>query len=97
LLLFAVTSYQFYPEKLLLMGLLILSGVGLLGVLYVLIEMNRNDVVGKVSKGPSGKMSFDTGILGSVFTYIVPTVGVLAAQLSGSFRLALEPLLRVLK
>ena len=39
----------------------------------------------------------DAGFLSSFFTYIVPTLGILAAQLSGTFRWALEPIMRVVK
>ncbi|HVK12727.1 MAG TPA: hypothetical protein VM597_28510, partial [Gemmataceae bacterium] len=97
LLLLAATSYPFHPEKLLLIGLIGLSGAGMAGVLYVLIEMNRDEVVSRVTKTTPGKFSLDSGFLGSVFTYIVPVAGILAAQLSGSFRWLLEPLLRVMK
>jgi hypothetical protein len=95
--LLAATSYPFHPEKLLLIGLIALSGAGMAGVLYVLIEMNRDEVVSRVTKTTPGKFSFDSGFLGSFFTYIVPAAGVLVAQLSGSFRWVLEPLLRVMK
>jgi hypothetical protein len=97
LLLLAATSYPFHPEKLLLIGLIALSGAGMAGVLYVLIEMNRDEVVSRVTKTTPGKFSLDSGFLGSVFTYIVPVAGILTAQLSGSFRWLLEPLLRVMK
>jgi len=97
LLLLAATSYPFHPEKLLLVGLIALSAAGMAGVLYVLIEMNRDEVVSRVTKTTPGKFSLDSGFLGSFFTYIVPAAGVLAAQLSGSFRWILEPLLRVMK
>jgi hypothetical protein len=96
-LLMAATSYPFHPEKLLLVGLIALSGAGMAGVLYVLVEMNRDELVSRVTRTTPGKFSLDSGFLGSFFTYIVPAAGVLAAQLSGSFRWLLEPLLRVMK
>ncbi|HEX3150593.1 MAG TPA: hypothetical protein VHR66_21125 [Gemmataceae bacterium] len=97
LLLMAATSYPFHPEKLLLLGLIALSGAGMVAVIYVLIEMNRDEVVSRVTRTTPGKFSFDSGFLGSFFTYIVPAAGVLVAQLSGSFRWLLEPILRVMK
>jgi hypothetical protein len=97
LLLMAATSYPFHPEKLLLLGLIALSGAGMAAVIYVLVEMNRDEVVSRVTRTTPGKFSFDSGFLGSFFTYIVPAAGVLAAQLSGSFRWILEPILRVMK
>lgn len=97
LLLLAATSYPFHPEKLLLVGLIALSAAGMAGIVYVLIEMNRDEVVSRVTRTTPGKFSLDSGFLGSFFTYIVPAAGVLTAQLSGSFRWLLEPLLRVMK
>ncbi len=44
-----------------------------------------------------GRFSLDSGFIGSFMTYIVPAVGVAAAQLSGSLGMVLEPLLRVMK
>lgn len=97
LLLLAATSYPFHPEKLLLIGLVTLTGAGIAGVLYVLIEMNREEVISRVTRTTPGKFSLDGGFIGSFMTYIVPAAGVAAAQLSGSFRMVLEPLLRVMK
>ena len=97
LLLLSATSYPFHPEHLLLVCLIGLSGAGLFAVIYVLIEMNRDEVVSRILKTTPGKFSLDSGVFGSFLTYVVPTVGVLAAQLSGSFRWLLDPLLHVLK
>lgn len=97
LLLMSATSYPFHPEKLLLIGLIALCAAGMAGIVYVLIEMNRDEVVSRVTRTTPGKLSFDSGLIGSLFTYVVPVAGVLAAQLSGSFRWLLEPLLRVMK
>ncbi len=97
LLLLAATSYPFHPEKLLLIGLIALSAVGLAGVLYVLIEMNREEVISRVMKTTPGKFSLDGGFIGSFMTYIVPAAGLAGAQLSGSLGMVLEPLMRVMK
>lgn len=97
LLLLAATSYPFHPEKLLLYGLIGLSGACVAGVLYLLVEMNREEVISHVTKTTPGKFSLDGGFIGSFMTYIVPAVGVAAAQLSGSLGMVLEPLLRVMK
>ena len=96
LLLVSATSYPFHPERLLLVFLLGLVGVGLGVVVYVFVDMTRDPAVSRVSKS-SGKLSLDSGFLGAFFTYVIPTLGLLAAQLSGTFRWALEPILRVVK
>ncbi len=48
-------------------------------------------------KTTPGKLSLDSGFVGSFLTYIVPALGVLTAQLSGSFRWLLEPIMHVMK
>ncbi len=97
LLLLAATSYPFHPERLLLVALMGLSAAGIASVVYVLFDMNRDEIVSRIFKTAPGKFSFDSGVIGSFFTYIVPTVGILAAQLSGSFRWLLEPIMRMMK
>ncbi|MCE9566775.1 MAG: hypothetical protein K8U57_32620 [Planctomycetes bacterium] len=96
LLLISATSYPFHPERLLLVLLLGLVGVGMGCVVYVFLDMSRDEAIGRIAKS-SGRFSFDAGFLGSFFTYVVPTLGILVAQLSGTFRWALEPILRVVK
>jgi hypothetical protein len=96
LLLVSATSYPFHPERLLLVFLLGLVGLGLGVVVYVFVDMTRDPTVSRVSKS-SGKLSLDSGFMGAFLTYVVPTLGLLAAQLSGTFRWALEPILRVVK
>jgi hypothetical protein len=96
LLLIAATSYPFHPEKLLLMFLLGLVGAGVACVAYVFLDMSRDEAITRIAN-TGGRFSLDTSFLGSFFTYVVPTLGILAAQLSGTFRWALEPILRVVK
>ena len=97
LLLLSATSYPFHPERLLLICLMGLSGAGIAAVIWVLLEMNRDEVVSRILKTTPGKLSFDSGIVSSFLTYVVPTIGLLTAQLSGSFRWLLDPILHVMK
>ncbi len=97
LLLLSATSYPFHPERLLLVCLLGLSALGLVAVIWVLFDMNRDEVVSRMLKTTPGKLSLDSGFVGSFLTYILPVLGVLTAQLSGSFRWLLEPILHVMK
>ncbi len=96
LLLMSATSYPFHPERLLLMFMLGLVGAGVACVVYVFLDMSRDEAIGRIAKS-NGRFSLDASFMGSFFTYVVPTLGILAAQLSGTFRWALEPILRVVK
>jgi hypothetical protein len=97
LLLLAATCYPFHPERLLLVFLLGLVGAGVGAVMYVFIDMSRDETVSRVAKTTPGRLSLDSGVVGPLVTYVLPTLGILAAQLSGTFRWALEPILRVVK
>jgi hypothetical protein len=97
LLLIAATCYPFHPQQLLLYCLLALIAAAMGMVVYVFVQMNKDTVVSRISRTQPGKLSFDSGLIGSFMTYVLPAAGLLTAQLSGSFRTILEPLLRVLK
>ena len=49
--------HTFHPERLLLVCLMGLTGSGIAGVLYLLIEMNRDELVSRISKTTPGKFS----------------------------------------
>lgn len=97
LLLLAATCYPFHPERLLLVFLLGLVGAGVAAVMYVFVDMSRDETVSRVAKTTPGRLSLDSGVLSPLVTYVLPTLGILTAQLSGTFRWALEPILRVVK
>jgi len=97
LLLLAATSYPFHPERLLLVVLMGMSGRGIVLVMYVLMRISRDELISRICRTTPGKVSFDSGFLGGMLTYVVPIVGIAGAQLSGSFRWLLEPILRVMK
>jgi hypothetical protein len=63
----------------------------------VLVQVNRDELLSRIAGSTPNRFNLDAGFIHSVFTYVVPTVGVVALQLTGTFRFLLEPLLRVLK
>jgi hypothetical protein len=97
LLLLAVTSYPFEPQRLIVYAMLTLIGAALAGTLYVLFSANRNELLSRITGTTPNHFTLDSGFISSVFTYIVPAVLIVALQLSGTFRFMLEPVLRVLK
>ena len=55
--------------------------------MYVFIDMSRDETVSRVAKTTSGRLSLDSGFLGPLVTYVLPTLGILPAQLSGTLPL----------
>jgi hypothetical protein len=97
LLLLAVTSYPFQPERLLLLPVLALCAAISGFLVYVLVQMNRDDILSCIAGTKPGEFSPDWGFVRSIFTYILPAATIIAIQLSGKFRFIVEPILRVLK
>jgi hypothetical protein len=97
LLLLAATSYPFQPQSLLVVYLLVMVGVVTVGTVSVLVQINRNPFVSRLSNTTPERFTPDWAFLSSFGTYVLPLLGVLAVQLSGSFRTWLEPVFRILK
>jgi hypothetical protein len=97
LLLLAATSYPFQPQSLLVVYLLVMVGVVTVGTVSVLVQINRNSFVSRLSNTTPERFTPDWAFLTSFATYVLPLLGVLAVQLSGSFRTWLEPVFRILK
>jgi hypothetical protein len=97
LVLIAATSYPFQPERLLLVFLIGLIAAVVTGTMYVLVQVNRDELVSHISRTTPNRFTPDVGFLTSFCTYVLPTLGILALQLSGTFRFLIEPVLRVLR
>jgi hypothetical protein len=97
LLLLAATSYPFQPQSLFVVYLLVMVGFVTVGTVTVLVQINRNSFVSRLSNTTPDRFTPDWAFLSSFATYVLPLLGVLAVQLSGSFRVWLEPVFRVLK
>jgi hypothetical protein len=95
LLLLAATSYPFQPQSLLVVYLLLAVGVVTFGTVMVFVQINRDPFVSRLSNTTPERFTPDLAFLGSFATYVLPLLGVLAVQLSGSFRLWLEPIFRI--
>jgi hypothetical protein len=97
LLLLGVTSYPFQPERLILLLWLVLVGAVIGSVIYVLVRMNQDELLSRISRTTPNRFTFDWGFASSLLTYVVPMVGIVLIQMSGAFRFMLEPLVRVLR
>jgi hypothetical protein len=97
LLLLGSTSYPFQPERLLLTLLLSLLGAVLAGIVYVLVLMNRDELLSCIARSTPNRFTLDWDFVSSVLTYVVPMGTVIALQMSGAFRFLLEPLVRLVR
>ncbi|HEY7424537.1 MAG TPA: hypothetical protein VH682_09940 [Gemmataceae bacterium] len=97
LLLLGSTSYPFQPERLLVTLLLTLIGAILAGIVYVLVQMSRNELLSRIARTPLHRFSLDGEFVSSIFTYVVPLGTIVVLQMSGAFRFLLEPLVRMLR
>ncbi len=100
LLWLAVSSYPFQPRRFLLVSLsgLLLAVVG--GVVWVLIRMERNELLSRVSKSTPNAVAFDREFVTAVLAFVVPLIGLALAQfpsVSDMLSQWLEPLERVLR
>jgi hypothetical protein len=92
-LLTAATSYQFQPEGLIMnAGLILAAGVAGL-ILWVLTEINRNELVSRITRSAPNRFSLDAAFLSNVATLVLPLVLVISAQFAGRTRAVVEPVL----
>jgi hypothetical protein len=97
LLLLGATSYPFQPERLILLPSLTLIVSVIASILYVLVRINKDELISRITRTMPNKFSLDWDFVSSVFTYVVPMGTVVALQMSGAFRFLLEPLVRILR
>ncbi|MCI0412911.1 hypothetical protein L0222_08940 [bacterium] len=101
LMLFAVNSYPFQPKRLLMVILSVLTVVVISTALAVLIQMNRDEILSRISKTSVNKISWDRSFASRLLMYVVlPLVTLFAAQFPevGGFLLSwLEPVQRALR
>ena len=100
LLLLATVSYPFQPQRLLLVFVwsVILLIVG--GGVTVLVQMDRNEVLSRITNTAPNRVTFDRSFISSIATYgLLPMLTLLATlfpQMGGLWSV-LEPLTRVFK
>jgi hypothetical protein len=99
LMLLAISVYPFHPQSLLLLYVVILLTAVAALALWVLVAINRDEVMSHISGSTPNQFSPDLTFFKQVGQYVVPIVGLLAVQFQsvGSFlRSMLEPLLRMM-
>jgi len=100
LLLLAVTSYPFQPQRLwvLCAGALVLAVM--VAAIKIFVQLERNELVSRISGTTPDRLNLHWSFLGNILTYTVPMLGVLAASssdVSDLLRAYLEPIFRILR
>src|SRR5262249_33689638 len=100
LLLLTLTSYTFQPQRLFMMLLSTLMFGAAIGSLIVFVQINRNELVSRISGTTPNRFTPDMKFFSSVVTYVVPLLGLMAAQFADASDLLsawVAPILRVFK
>ena len=96
-LLLAVSSYPFPLQSHMFAGLGVLIVLIAAAVAWVLLGINRNELISRVANSAPNKFKIDGQLVSSLMTYVVPLLGVLAAvsfDASDTLRAILDPILR---
>jgi hypothetical protein len=99
-MLLAVSSFPFSFQDRLMLRLGLLIGVLVVMILVIVLGFNRNEVISRISNTSPNRFKIDQNLVGAIFTYVVPLLGVLAAlSLDGSdtIRSLLDPITRHMK
>jgi len=96
-LLLAATIYPFQPEQLILYLLLGLLGCVVGVVFWVLVRVNKNEIVGRITRSTPNRFELNGAFFQAAVRFIGPIAIIVAAQLSGRLRAIVEPLLEVIK
>jgi hypothetical protein len=97
LLLIAATEYPFQPEQLILYLLLGLLGAVVAAILWVLIRVNKSEIVSRITRSTPNKFDFNWRFVQAVVQFVGPIAIIAVAQLSGRLRAIVEPLLEVIR
>ncbi len=100
LLLLAVSSYPFQPQRFLIMIIwgLLFAVAG--GVLWAYVQMERNEVLSRIAKTPPDRVTLNWSFLTQTSAVTIPLLGAFFSQfpfVSDSFNQWLEPVIRILK
>jgi hypothetical protein len=100
LLLLAMTSYPFQPQGLLFLVIAALIVVFIAGLLKILIQMERDEVVSLILKTTPYRLNLGWSFVSHFALYVLPLLGALAAASGGFSDLLhawLDPVFQVLK
>jgi hypothetical protein len=100
LFLLAVTSYPFQPQRLWMLLGVILIGVVTSSVLWIIFQIEHNEMVSRIIKTTPNELNFHWTFLSHILLSAVPLLGVLVAMSSDVSDLVhswIDPLLQWMK
>jgi hypothetical protein len=100
LMLLAVTSYPFQPQGLWLLLAATLIGVGTATVIWIVIQIERNEVVSHILSTTPNKLNFHWHFLAQILMYAAPLLGIVVAASSDASDLVhalVDPLIQALR
>ena len=65
------------------------------GIVYVLIGINKNDLINRICKTPSGFSISDLSFLSSIFTLVIPVALIAILHFFVGLRTLFEPIMRI--
>jgi hypothetical protein len=99
-LLIAISSYPFQPQRFLQVCVWTILFLVVAGVISVYVWMEKNEFISRVSRTTPNQVSLDRTFLSNILAFVIPLVGVVLTQFpffSDSLNQFLEPITRVLK
>jgi hypothetical protein len=100
LMLLAVTSYPFQPQGLWLLLAVTLIGVGTATVIWIIIQIERNEVVSHILSTTPNRLNFHWYFLGQLLVYAAPLLGIVIAassEVSDLVHSLVDPLIQALR
>jgi hypothetical protein len=100
LMLLAVTSYPFQPQRLWLLLAAAFIGVGTATVIWIVVQIERNEVVSHILNTDPNRLNFHWDFLGQILLYAAPLLGVVVAASSDVSDLVhslFDPLIQALR
>jgi hypothetical protein len=99
-LLLAVGSYPFQPQRFLQVCIWTILLAVVAGVVWVYVRMEKNEFLSRLARTAPDRVTFDRTFVGNLLAYVIPLVGLVIAQfpsVSDYLNQLLEPITRILK
>ncbi len=99
-LLMAVSSYPIPYQSQAIFGLKLLIALLAVVIGWIVVGLNRDELISRISNTTPNQLTLDGNLLSSLFTYVIPLLGILVVfsfDASDMIRALLDPILRQLR